>query len=126
MAPTLRPQQELVARLRSLLVRYLADNGELTRHGYVELPELRDMQALIVQERWDDVLEEFHDRLRDQRDTFVEAARDDATRLFARAFAGAIAKVRDDLRWEDEYARAGRTSVEEEFARSAASRLHDV
>ena len=108
------------------MIRYLAGNGELTRRGYVELPELRDAHALVAEERWDDVLEEFQNRVRDQRGVLLSADRDDATRLIARAFAGAIAKVRDDLRWEGEYARVGRTSAEEEFARSAARRLHDA
>lgn len=108
-----------------MLIRYLAGNGELARHGYVELPELRDVHALIAEERWDDVLEEFHDRVRDQRGLLLNADREDATRLIAQAFAGAIAKVREDLRWEGEYARAGRTEAEEEFARSAAHRMRD-
>lgn len=113
-----------MARLRSLLIRYLAGNGELTRHGYVELGELRNAHALIAEERWDDVLEEFQNRVCDQRGVLLNADRDDATRLIAHAFAGAIAKVREDLRWEGEYAHVGRTAAEEEFAQSAARRLH--
>ena len=115
-----------MAGLRSILIRYLAGNGELARHGYVELPELGDANALIAEERWDDVLEEFHNRVREQRSVLLKADGDDATRLIARAFAGAIAKVREDLRWEGEYARAGRTQAEEEFARSAAQRMYDL
>jgi hypothetical protein len=108
-----------------MLIRYLAGNGELARHGYVQLSELRDVHALIAEERWDEVLDEFNNRVRDQRDVLLNADHDDATRLIARALAGAIAKVRGDLRWEGEYARAGRTGAEEEFARSAAHRLRD-
>lgn len=127
-ARSAQPRQRLVmARLRSALVSYLALSGELARQGYVQLPEAERLPPLDTPEEWSDALDDFNARIRRQEAALASAAsHEDRLSIVATALATAIRKVRSDASWADEYRAAGATQDEQDFARTAPTRLRDA
>ena len=121
-----RPR-EVMNRLRSILVSYLADRGELERRGYVRLPDPSELPPLQTSEQWKDAMDDFSARIR-REETALATARNAQERLaiVVCALSAAILKIRSDLAWTEEYREAGLTADEEDFARTAPARLRDA
>src|SRR4051794_27517494 len=115
---------QVIERIRSRLVHYLAGSGDLARHGYVRLPDSPELPRIETREQWESVLDDLDRRLATVDPEVLKTAPPEAAlRLITDAFSAAMGKIRSDLAWTEKYREAGTAADEEDLARTAPSRL---